>query len=148
VTVVIVPDGRLHTPPTEALLRSMATWLDRRRPIATELHVTGPRYTRVTVQAQLELKTGIDAGRALAAAKAALDAFLHPLHGGPEGGGWPAGRDVYRSEVQSVLMAVAGVLQVNDLVLQRDDDMAARCGNIALCPDALVMSGAHRLTTG
>jgi predicted phage baseplate assembly protein len=148
VTVVIVPDGRLHAPPTEALLRSMAAWLDRRRPVATELHITGPRYTRVTVQAQFELNAGTEAGRVLAAASAALDTFFHPLHGGPESGGWPAGRDVYRSEVQSVLMAVAGVRQVNDLTLQRDDDRAARCGNIALCPDALVMSGPHHLTTG
>ena len=34
---------------------------------------------------------------------AALDRFFHPLAGGPEGGGWPFGRDVYRSEVLQVL---------------------------------------------
>jgi predicted phage baseplate assembly protein len=148
VTVVIVPDGRLHAPPTEALLHSLSVWLDRRRSVATELHITGPRYTRVTVQAQLAPQPGAEAGRVLAEARAALDAFFHPLFGGPEGGGWPAGRDVYRSEVLAVLMAVAGVCQVDGLTLQRDDSLAGRCGNIALCPDALVMSGPHRLTTG
>lgn len=148
VTVVIVPDGRLHASPTKAMLRGIAAYMGRRRPIATELHITGPRYTRVTVQARLWLKEAAEAGQTLAEARAALDTFFHPLHGGPEGRGWPAGRDVYRSEVLAVLMAVAGVRQVGELEMQLDDAPAARCGNIMLCPDALVISGTHRLTTG
>lgn len=148
ITVIIVPDGKLHAQPSKAMLRGIAAFLARRRPIATELHITGPRYTRVTVQARLWLKEGTEANRTLAEARAALDTFFHPLHGGPEGRGWPAGRDVYRSEVLAVLMAVAGVRQVSELEMQPGDAPAARCGNIMLCPDALVISGTHRLTTG
>ena len=149
VTVVVVPCCVETRPePGAALLRTVEAYLDRRRPIATELHVTGPRHTRVTVHTSLQLAANADAAKTTARARAALDTFFHPLHGGPEGRGWPAGRDVYRSEVLAVLMDVAGISRVSKLQLQRDDDVAALCGNIGLCPDALVVCGAHQLAIG
>ena len=44
----------------------------------------------------------------------ALSKFFDPLHGGPEGTGWPLGRPVYASEVYEVVEGVAAVDHVED----------------------------------
>jgi hypothetical protein len=137
VTVVVIPDCPGPAPePTEALLRAVERYLGRRRTVATELHVTGPRYTRVSVVARLHLERGTSAA-------AAVTSFFNPLSGGPDEAGWPAGRPVYRAEVLALLAALPGVLHVDELGLRVEDEAEPRCGNVELCPDGLVASGRH-----
>ena len=116
--------------------------------MTTEVHVAGPCYKEVTVHARLSTSSGIDSATLARQATASLDAFLDPLHGGPQGGGWPVGRAVYRTEVMAVLSALPGVSHVDDVTLQVNDEDAARCGNAELCPLGLVTPGAHRITIG
>jgi len=149
VTVVIVPSCADANPrPGEALCGLVAAALDRRRPVAMEVHVVGPRYTTVTVRARLH--AAVTGGRTATAgaARAALIEFFHPLRGGPDATGWPAGRSVYRSEVLALLSALPGVAHVSDLLLERDGDIAGRCGNIEMCADGLVESGPHQIDVG
>jgi len=73
----------------------------------------------------------------------AIDAFLHPLHGGPAGTGWPFGRDVVRTEVLQVLDDVDGVDHVIALDLVGPD--GASCGNLCLGPLGLVAAGEHTI---
>jgi len=47
--------------------------------------------------------------------RATLKAFLHPLSGGPDGTGWPFGRDVYLSDLAAMLEALEGVDYVKEL---------------------------------
>jgi predicted phage baseplate assembly protein len=143
--VVVVPDCSDHAAPMPdtGFLEAVQRYLDRRRTVATELHVIAPRYQRVTVRARLHL--GAAAGTTTAAAVAALHRFLHPLHGGPDGGGWPIGRPVYRSEVLALLAALPGVGHVDQLELFAGAEAEPRCGNVSLCPDGLVESGDHEI---
>jgi hypothetical protein len=144
VTVVVIPDCPGPAPmPTEALLRAVERYLGRRRTVATELHVTGPRYTRVSVVARLHLARGADAAASRASAASALATFFNPLTGGPAATGWPAGRPVYRAEVLALLAALPGVMHVDELGLRVEDEAEPRCGNVELCPDGLVASGRH-----
>jgi phage-related baseplate assembly protein len=110
------------------------------------VHVTGPRYTRVGVHAELALEPGAVRARVVAQAEAALRKFLHPLNGGPDANGWTVGRAVYRSEVLAVLDAIPGVHHVVSLELVSDDVKPAACGDIALCANGLVTSGEHVIT--
>ncbi len=124
---------------------AVARYLDRRRSLTAEVHVVGPRYTTVTVHARLHVEPGTDVRGLRERARAALDEFLHPLRGGPDGAGWPIGRDVYRAEVLALLDSLPGVAWVEGLGLRLENEPGPRCGNIPLCPDSLVAAGPHRI---
>lgn len=148
ITVVVVPNCPGPAPmPGEGFLRAVARFLDRRRPLTTELHVIAPTYVTVTVAASLQAASTTDPAGLAAVAQAALDRFFNPLLGGPAGGGWPIGRAVYRTEVMALLAAVPGVLTVTALTLQADE-AAPVCGNIDICAGDLVRSGRHKITAG
>ena len=74
----------------------------------------------------------------------ALDDFLDARHGGPDGRGWPFGRDVYRSEILQLIDGVPGVDHLLALTLASGTD-EAQCGNLGLCPTWLVSSGTHQI---
>jgi hypothetical protein len=74
----------------------------------------------------------------------ALNRFLDPLIGGPDGTGWPFGRDVYRAEIMQVIDRVAGVDHIVSLELIAER-CEAQCGNVCLGPTWLVQAGAHQI---
>jgi phage-related baseplate assembly protein len=143
VTVVIVPELPLGRPSPSAGLRgAVHRWLDRRRVLCTRLVVVGPEYLTISVSARVRTESGADAERVRADVDAALAAFLDPLHGGPAGRGWPFGRDVYRSEILSVVDRVRGVDHVLALSISADGREVA-CGNVCVPPTWLVAAGTH-----
>ena len=71
----------------------------------------------------------------------ALQAFLHPLTGGPGRDGWPFGRDVYRSDVAAVLAAVAGVDYVASLKLSTGDPSGEPAERIQVPKHCMVVAG-------
>jgi hypothetical protein len=158
VTVVVLPPCGDRPVPSPAMLHEIARYLERRRPLTTELHVVGPEYVGVEVSATLHVAH--TAGDARADAQAALDRFFHALHGGENGQGWPLGRDVLESEVLAVLADVAGVAFADELLIRVVSEEPARpcgcadavspgrgslCGNLGLCGIQLVDSRAHPL---
>jgi predicted phage baseplate assembly protein len=115
VTVVLLPPCGDRPVPSVAMLREVAGYLERRRPLTTELHVVGPEYVGVEVSATLHVAhTATDVSEA---ARAALDRFFHPLWGGQDETGWPLGRDVLESEVLAVLASVPGVVFADGLTI-------------------------------
>ncbi len=145
VTVIILPFLPTGRPvPTQGLIRAVASYLRPRRVIGTRVAVVGPTYLDVTVEATLQSKQGTDKAMLQAAAFTALATFLDPLAGGPDGKGWPFGRNVYRAEIMRILCEVPGVDHVVSLALVPGDG-PAQCGNLCLGPTWLVASGAHRI---
>jgi predicted phage baseplate assembly protein len=115
VAVVVVPHCRLPAPmPGRALLEAVRAWLEPRRLVTSEVRVIAPRYRAVGVRATLHLAAEAEAGAAavLRQAEDAIRRFFDPLTGGPEGGGWPVGRPVYRTELLALLAGLPGVLRV------------------------------------
>jgi hypothetical protein len=145
VTVLIVPFLPRRKPsPSPGTRRAVAAGLARRRVIGTRVVVTGPTYRDLLVRARVRPFPGTDPAELSRRVSAALDAFFDPLTGGPEGGGWPFGRDVYRSEVLQVLDETPGVDHVLSLELVVDGE--GRCGNVCLGPTGLVAAGPHEIT--
>jgi predicted phage baseplate assembly protein len=145
ITLIILPDmPTLRPAPSPALRRTVAAYLNRRRVIGTRVEVVGPTYLEVTVRARVRGLTGINKIDLQQKIVAALNEFLHPLHGGPERKGWPFGRDVYRAEILQVIDEVAGVDHVLSLEL-----IAAgcepQCGNVCLAPTWLAAAGPHEI---
>ncbi|MGH9939119.1 MAG: putative baseplate assembly protein, partial [Blastocatellia bacterium] len=124
VTLLIVPqgaEGRLS--PGSELIREVEDFLAERafvglaRQTPARINVIGPGYIQVTVEAEVVPRDIDEAEQVKQRARAALDAFLHPLTGGPEGAGWVFGRDVYESEIYRVIENVPGVSHVKSLRL-------------------------------
>ncbi len=145
-TVVVVPACGSPPVPGPDFLKAVQRYLERRRPVATELHVTGPEFTPVGVAARVHAEAGSDAGDLADRARAALDAFLDPLHGGADGAGWPFGRGVMETEILAVLGGLPGVRFVDGVSFSTGEGMASRCGTVAVCPTGLVTPAAHRIT--
>jgi predicted phage baseplate assembly protein len=147
VTVVVVPSCPASRPePSPALLCAVARYLEQHRTLTTELHVVGPCYTVVSVEARLHPTPGANARTLAASARAALNDFLDPLRGGPDHTGWPVGRDVYRAEIMALLNEIPGVSFVDDVVIKVGEGQGARCGNVTVCRHGLIASGTHRIT--
>jgi predicted phage baseplate assembly protein len=146
VTVVTVPSCPAGRPePGPDFLTAVHRWLAPRCALTTELHVVGPAYRAVAVHARLHAEEGVEPDALAATAIAALDRFLHPLEGGPDGTGWPIGRAIYRSEVLAALNGVAGVAFVDRLSLVAEGNTDASCANVRLCPTELAAAGEHAL---
>ena len=145
VTLVVLPYVPAGKPePSPGLLGAVRRYLNRRRMVTTRLEVVGPHYLAVRVIADVRTHRYVDAARVSLQIVEAIDAFLDPLGGGPDGLGWPFGRDVFRSEILQLIDGVPGVDHVLDLVLIGGEG-ERRCGNVTLCPTWLVCSGEHRI---
>ncbi len=144
VTVVVVPNRPGPRPsPSAGLLGAVRRRLDERRLLGTGVRVVGPAYREVACRASLRARPQAAIEPLKARAAAALDRFLDPLTGGPEGDGWPLGRDVFRAEIMALLDAIDGVDHVLSLELVVDG--APSCGDACLGPLALVAPGAHQI---
>lgn len=147
VQLIVVPYCRLPAPmPSRALLDAVARYMEPRRLVTSELHVRPPAYRRLTVHATLHLACASDvADDVIKRAIARINAFIDPLTGGPDGGGWPIGRTVYRNELLALVASIEGVARVTDFGLNGPCGEGTCCDNLVLCTDELVRPGRHRL---
>ncbi len=155
VEVLIVPavTGRATPqtlqPPPE-LIEEVRRYLDERRLLGTNLVVDSPAYVGMAVEATVVIQRHASADRIRAQVAERLARYVDPLEGGPEGIGWPFGRDLYLSEVLTIIQSVAGVEFVQDATLYQVDlrtGQARAAGQkISLAQDALLLSYDHRIT--
>ena len=68
--------------------------------------------------------------------EAALAAFMHPLTGGPEGKGWPFGRNVYVSEIYDILDRQRGVDYVKRTEVPRQGGGTQEIPELATEPES------------
>ena len=109
---VSVKEGRI--PPEQldlsrAAKEEVQAYLDDRRMLCTMLVISAPTYHWVSVEARVKAKSKVDPGELRVTVENELYRFLNPLTGGPEGKGWPFGRDLIISEVYSCIQHVEGV---------------------------------------
>jgi hypothetical protein len=117
--VIIVPaePDQVRPTPSLVLLGEVSDYLRARCPATASLWVAGPEWISVSVTATVVVTTPEAADPAGAAARAALNGYLHPLTGGPDGQGWPFGRWPRASELSALLEAVLGVDHVGSLTV-------------------------------
>lgn len=110
VSVVVVPVGTDPTPfPKAELLDRVAAQLEPRRLLGMRLHVVPPRYVPISVRLEVVPHRGADPDRIRTQVIESLTDYLHPLRGGPEGTGWPLGRDIPVSDLYRLITEVPGV---------------------------------------
>ena len=114
VTVVVWPRADVVHPeapaPDRGLLRRVCAHLDARRLVTTELYVVPPAYRTVAVSVAVVVKPGYSADAVRRWVELVVRQYLAPLPPyGPEGHGWPLGRQVFGPELQAAALQVEGV---------------------------------------
>ncbi len=124
-TVIVVPDYNHPKPvPSQELLSEIDRYLASRIPTImnikgqSQLDVIGPDYIRIGVEADVVYSTPestkIIEGRIIDN----LKEFLNPLRGGQEKTGWTLGKNLYISEVCSVIKNTPGVDYIKDIAVK------------------------------
>lgn len=145
IAVVVIPNQGVARPfPSATLLRKVARHLEVRRILGTRLRVVGPRYREVSIMATVKSQRQASRDQVAARIATALDVFLDPLRGGPDGMGWQLGRDVYRSEILALIDRIQGVDYVVSLELAADG-CAPGCGDLCLGPLTLPTPAPHAI---
>ncbi len=148
VTILIVPRSQEPRPlPSFELREEVARYISDRAPAdvaaALQVHVTGPDYVDVDVEATLVTKEQSAAGDVEKSATQTIEDFLHPLRGGPEGKGWQPGRSVYLSDIAAVLKGVDELDYVEELAIYKDGVLQR--DSLTVQPDQTVIAGEIRL---
>ncbi|MGB4862357.1 MAG: putative baseplate assembly protein [Tepidiformaceae bacterium] len=152
--VPLVPPDHARTieslQPSPELLEEVRSFLDERRLLGTQLVVDGPAYVGVSVEASILVQRHRNADEVRADVAVKIREYLDPLFGGPDGEGWPFGRDLYLSEMQSVVQAVSGVEYAQDVTLYQVDiqtgQSRAAGQKITVADDVLLLSYEHVVT--
>lgn len=140
VIVVVVPHSPLEkATPSSGFMRTVCEHIDMHRLITTNIKMDKPEYVRVSINAAIKIKPGANSNVVSGRVEKAIDGFLSPLKGGPEGDGWPFGRSVYRSEVYEVIDKVEGVDCVSRLSL------SGAMGDLDIGDLDLVYPGRHNI---
>jgi len=136
--------------PAPELLEAVREFLDDRRLLGTQLVVDGPAYVGVSVEASILVQRHRNGDEVRATVAARIREYLDPLLGGPDGLGWPFGRDLYLSEMQSVVQAVSGVEYAQDVTLYQVDiqtgQSRAAGQKVTVADDVLLLSYEHVVT--
>jgi predicted phage baseplate assembly protein len=132
------------------LVEQVEGYLDQRRLLTTVLVVSEPEYAWVSVDARVRAKQGADSEQVRRAVEERLYRFIHPIHGGVDGEGWPFGRNLFVYELYSQIQPVPGVEYVEDVKVYKVDPATGRRGDAVqtlLIPRAsLLCSATHTVT--
>jgi len=152
VPAVATVDGPI--PPRQLALESglreeIRAYLEDRKLLTVEVAVGPPPYRWVAVEASLKAKRRTDPAKVKAEAERSLYRFINPVVGGPESEGWPFGRDLFVSELFSLLQQVPGVEHVKDVrmyaVSPENGTREGPVQQVAAPPDGLICSFQHQV---
>lgn len=131
-SVVVLSSDREE--PSEELRKKISDVFDGARLLTTWVHVVGPQYVPVSLRLTITVSFGADAEAVRATAMESLTRLFDPHSGGPQGKGWPFGRDVFVSDIYALLARLPGVdfvpKPVDKLTGQRLDEVVLE-GNLA-----------------
>lgn len=122
VTLIVLPAYDPMQPdqptPDKEMLRRVCAWLEPRRLVTTELYVTPPQYVRLSCSVAVEPDAGAGEETLRRHIELALRQHLAPLPPyGPDGKGWPFGRDVRDRDIEAATLRVQGVRLVNEVLV-------------------------------
>ncbi|MFM7535368.1 MAG: putative baseplate assembly protein [Acidimicrobiales bacterium] len=103
--------------PDADTLGRVAAELDLRRVLGARVVIEPPVYQGVRIVVFVRPWATANAAELEARVVAAVRRHLHPVHGGPDGTGWPLGRPVTTGELVGAVARLPGVDQVEDLLL-------------------------------
>jgi predicted phage baseplate assembly protein len=139
-------------PPQELRLDDRArsevmAYLDERRLLTYTVQIDAPPYRYVSVEVDVRARKRANKETLQANIQKQLYRFINPVHGGPEGAGWPWERNLFPSEVTAMVQGVDGVEYVEALrffVVDEATGTRSRVdGPITCLPNGLLASFNH-----
>lgn len=134
---------------SDAAVQRLSAYLEERRLLTVRLSVRAPTYRGVAVKVQLRPLPEANKDQLEQAILSRLYRFLNPLTGGPDGNGWPFGRDIYISDVYQSLQGIPGVLFIRNVEMFAARVGGAREGNpidtLEVVEHGVVVSGVHEV---
>ena len=104
------------------------------------------------MKAKIKVKPTANANQVKRNVEKRLYQFINPLYGGPEGNGWPFGRDLVTSEIYSCIQSVDGVEYVEEVQIFPADATTGRKGEatqrIEIPRIELICSYEHQIALG
>lgn len=147
VALVVVPEilpNTLARPvPSAGFLRTIYHHLKSKVLATTDLHVMGPKFVEVKVQAKIKIEPRRRAEQVREDVDQALRKFLNPLPDGADEQGWPFGRAIYKSEIYQVIESVPGVACVDSATFTAQGSCSIQADKIVLPIIGLACSGTH-----
>jgi len=122
--------------PSTELVRRVKAYLDERRLVTVKVNVEKPQYVEISVNLDVIRSSTGSSERLKRDIALALRRFLHPIHGGRDGKGWPFGRNVLKVDLYHVIEEVEGVEFV-DRIRIYDEDRKVHVEQIKLGPKGL-----------
>lgn len=145
------PEGYLapeQLEPRDVDIDRLRHYLDGRRMITTRLFINAPAYRWVAARVQVRARLGAETAVA-AEIMARLYRFLNPLIGGPDGTGWPFGRELFVSDVYQCLQGTEDVLFVRAVELFVTDPGGGPAGDptesVRLVEHGVIVSSRHEV---
>jgi predicted phage baseplate assembly protein len=136
------------------LKQSIESYLNERRLIGTKLDVQPAHFTWVSISARIRLPDHTSSTKSAELrqrVEAELYRYLSPYVGGPEGTGWPFGRDLHVSELYALLQRIPGLEYVDELRIAVRDPASTAAPQpapprLVLPPSGLICSDVHYVT--
>ncbi|MBU4295137.1 MAG: baseplate J/gp47 family protein [Desulfobulbaceae bacterium] len=122
VSVMVLPHKALpeapNPRPDQPFIEKVYSYLNARRPLATELYVIGVEYIPIGVSIGITIRNGFGYDQVIHNVNNAVKSYLWSLPpAGPQGEGWPLGKTVGDRELEVVIARVAGVNTVGGVNL-------------------------------
>ena len=125
VVIVQTPQSVSHGDSLDALRQQVFEYLGSRCLITTRIKVVPPDTTTVNINVTVvrAATSRLQADVLTTSVTSAVTTFLSPLAGGVASAGWPFGRSVYRSELDSLIEGLDGVDHIQQLLLNGDENI-------------------------
>jgi uncharacterized phage protein gp47/JayE len=132
----------LELPRVQGLQQDILAFLEDRRLITTVLHAVNPEFSEINLEIAVQARSGKNPVELASAVEAAVRKFLDPYDGGEQGGGWPFGRDIYRSELYQLIEGLDGVDHVQQMKMNGNAliSTVALSGNCLVCLQSLIVT--------
>ena len=131
------------------LREEVQSYLDERRLLATRLQIASPEYVSVAVTVRIKAKAGSNPGQVATDVERQLYRYINPVCGGPDGNGWPFGRNLSLSEVYATIQGTASVDYIEEAQLfpidSKTGERQEATPKISITPDSLLCSHKHEV---
>lgn len=140
ITLVVVPYGKGRPEPSPAYLHAVKQHMEQYRLLGTQLHVIGPQYMTVNIQAQLVVEPYCK--NKISLFTDVLEKYFDPLRQQGE-----FGKSIRSSQLHNLLSRVPGVIYVQDVWIHVEGTGAKRdeSGNVSIPPNGLAAGGDYNI---
>jgi len=120
--VIILGDETFVNDQKDLLVKNVETYFGPRKLIGTVINVKMAKYTDVTLRITFVCENYAKRETVKVLIRDAITTYLDSIVGGPEGKGWPYGRDLTVYELLNIAENVEGVKYVKEITTETKND--------------------------